>query len=264
MFEGFKSQFERWLPRSANTLKSIKEYYRGEPEIRLLKYIVPHNELAVDIGANKGVYTYWLKKYAIKVLAVEPNPDCVKFLNSAFDTGVEIINGACSAASGSARLKVPIVAGRINAYQGYLQSNDNYSDDSDSILVSTFMLDELVGEQVGFIKIDVEGHELDVLEGGRDTLERYRPTVLIEAEDRHRKGSVENVFTFFECLGYQCLFYYQGKILTGASFSLPLHQAIGNLGPGARGSAYVNNFLFLPQEKIELIQKLQRIGSTRD
>ena len=54
-----------------------------------------------------------------------------------------------------------------------------------SIDVPVKRLDDLHLDQVGLIKIDVEGHELAVLRGAADTLTRNRPAVLAEAEERH-------------------------------------------------------------------------------
>src|SRR5262249_32928516 len=41
-------------------------------------------------------------------------------------------------------------------------------------------LDEFGFTNVGFIKIDVEGSDMDVIEGGRDTIMRDRPTMVVE------------------------------------------------------------------------------------
>ena len=57
--------------------------------------------------------------------------------------------------------------------------------------------------QPNFLKIDVEGHELAVLQGARQTLKKHRPTILVECEARHRPdGDVRPVFEFLQSLGY--------------------------------------------------------------
>ena len=40
-------------------------------------------------------------------------------------------------------------------------------------------------DNVGFIKIDVEGHEFEVIEGGIETINKFRPLILCESENRH-------------------------------------------------------------------------------
>ena len=59
----------------------------------------------------------------------------------------------------------------------------------DEIEVPRITLDSLGQDAVGFIKIDVEGHEVDVLAGAREILRRDRPAILVEAEERHRQGA---------------------------------------------------------------------------
>jgi FkbM family methyltransferase len=46
-------------------------------------------------------------------------------------------------------------------------------------------LDDVVTEPVGFIKIDVEGHEIAVFEGAQRMLNEHKPILLIESERRH-------------------------------------------------------------------------------
>ncbi|MEV9612698.1 FkbM family methyltransferase, partial [Klebsiella pneumoniae] len=50
--------------------------------------------------------------------------------------------------------------------------------------VPTVRLDDYDKRRVGFIKIDVEGHEVAAVEGGLELIARDRPTILVEAEER--------------------------------------------------------------------------------
>jgi len=46
----------------------------GEPEIRLLRYLVDPMRAAIDIGAAEGVYSFFLQRLALRCIAFEPNP----------------------------------------------------------------------------------------------------------------------------------------------------------------------------------------------
>ena len=49
----------------------------------------------------------------------------------------------------------------------------------------------------GFIKIDVEGHELKVIDGAKETIEKHKPNLLIEIEEQHSKEKLfESCFTW--------------------------------------------------------------------
>ena len=95
-----------------------------------------------------------------------------------------------------------------------------------------------------FIKIDVEGHELAVLEGAQRTLERYRPTLLVECEARHHPDrDFRTVFSAVESLGYSGTFFWQGQRLPLARFDVAVHQHLDpNMAKLPRG--YANNFAF--------------------
>jgi hypothetical protein len=95
-----------------------------------------------------------------------------------------------------------------------------------------------------FVKIDVEGHESSVLAGGRQTLVRYKPALLIECEARHRPdGDVRGVFEFLHSLGYAGTFFHNGQRRPLAGFDPAVHQRIDPQSQHLpRG--YVNNFAF--------------------
>jgi hypothetical protein len=71
---------------------------------------------------------------------------------------------------------------------GWASLNDRNCPDATALVeqnVELRTLDSLNLQDVGFVKIDVEGHELDVLRGGAETIQRNRPHLLIEVRENH-------------------------------------------------------------------------------
>jgi len=68
-------------------------------------------------------------------------------------------------------------------------------------------LDEFkINNKIGFIKIDVEGHEIEVINGAKKTILENMPVLLVEIEERHTQSSVKNSIDYIEKFGYDCLF----------------------------------------------------------
>ena len=157
-----------------------------EREMELIGRFCPAGSMCVDIGANKGTWTYGMAKAVGPdghVLALEPQPELVAYLQSAFGNTrqVEIQSVAASDVSGTVTLQVPTVNGRS---EPGLASLDRTYESSTAYEVATDRLDDIVGERaVAFIKIDVEGHELSVLSGATAVLTRSRPTLVVELTD---------------------------------------------------------------------------------
>ena len=78
--------------------------------------------------------------------------------------------------------------------------------------------------RVGFIKIDVEGHGLRGAGGALGIIERDHPTVLVEAEERHRSGAVGSVRELLEQRGYCGFFLFHGRMESIDGFSRDKHQ----------------------------------------
>ena len=70
--------------------------------------------------------------------------------------------------------------------------------------VKTTKLDDiLINRKIGFIKIDVEGHEKNVIQGGIKTVKNNKPVLLVEIEERHTKTSITEIITFINSIGYK-------------------------------------------------------------
>ena len=91
-------------------------------------------------------------------------------------------------------------------------SNSSFQNlvEGQKIQVETVTLDSLKLIDIGFIKVDVEGVELDVLNGASDTIDEYKPTCMVEVYDKFNKYPVETTFDFFFSRGYRCFYNHKG------------------------------------------------------
>jgi len=97
------------------------------------------------------------------------------------------------------------------------------------------------------VKIDVEGYEQEVLEGGRQLVTKQSPAFLVEAEERHRPGAVSSIATYFEGYDYRGYFVLEGRVHPISEFHPGLQTAEELARPVPRVEMrYVNNFLFIP------------------
>ena len=106
-------------------------------------------------------------------------------------------------------------------------------------------LDSFNLTNVGFVKIDVEGHEEAVLHGGLKTLRREMPNLMIEIEERHAPGSLDRVSALLKEIGYSG-FYLDGKQLVPVAQFDPHRDQVRQNGKVGK---YINNFLFFPDEQ---------------
>lgn len=128
---------------------------------------------AVDVGAHRGTWTNVLVEKFNVVHAFEPGP-----LHSQISKKAIIHNVALSDLGGFGRL----LDGDVNSGQRHLEPN-NISPNIDSgNMIPIHTLDDymLQFSNLGFLKIDVEGLELKVLQGGEMTINAYRPVIIFE------------------------------------------------------------------------------------
>jgi FkbM family methyltransferase len=220
-----------------------------EIEEELLPIMVDPMREAVDVGANVGRYAVALSRIARRVYAYEPDKELADFLAKAAPANVIVFAQALSDGEGLRPLRIPVNNGVPSVALASI--DDNAKEDRDREyeirMVQTSMLDRLADRDIGFVKIDVEGHELKVLAGARNLIERQRPVVLVEVEERRSVGSLASVTRFFEDFGYAGFFVYGNRSCSINEFSVDMQEPEELLRPVKRREMdYTNNFLFAP------------------
>lgn len=222
-----------------------------EIEMNFLDLMVDPSKAALDVGANTGKYAYRLSALLPKVYAFEPDPALAAKINRALPRNVEVHAAAISNKCGVARLMFPVVAGhRVTAISSIEPGVLSATTPTMSIEVPTIRLDDFGLEPIGFIKIDVEGHELSVLEGAVELIARERPIIMVEAEDRHKYGAVSLVRSFMEARGFDGFFVLDDAVFNIEEFTIEMQTSTALSESETRMQMrYVNNFIFVPRER---------------
>jgi FkbM family methyltransferase len=240
--EAFPSVWLRW--------HFMHQPKTAEQELSYLDRIVPPGAVTVDVGANCGLYTRKLARLSRQVYAFEPSHQMANLLRRTSASNVSIYEIALSDQTGNAELFIPQDGHQLIFGLASLERAVNGASKSvASVNVPTARLDAIVRQDVAFVKIDVEGHELNVLNGAIELLEQSQPVFLVEAEDRHRDKATRSIFDFFEARSYRGFFLKDGAAVSTRQFSPAELQDASVLLPDGgrkRGRSYVNNFFFFP------------------
>ena len=258
-----------YTPKMKHLKRRMEVRYlgKGEPELALLPRLVDPGKVAIDIGANIGDFLDVLARHASRAIAFEPNPVCLAHLRAIELKRCAIVNVALSDRSGTATLKVPVEGAEVTGLGTIEAANSSFAATASALRsyeVRTARLDDVIddhlgaGETIGFVKIDVEGHEHAVLEGAKATIGRHRPIVMVETEYRHG-APVPAIFELFAGLGYEARILLRGRMETVDALRLAELQggiAMGDIVKDAQGSIYVNNVWFVPQERLGMLAAL--------
>jgi FkbM family methyltransferase len=216
----------------------------AERELSYLGKVVPPDAVSVDVGANCGLYTRQLARLSRQVHAFEPSQQMARLLRRTSASNVSVHEIALSDHAGEADLFIPqgengLVHGLASLEPGAILKAERLVSNH----VPIARLDAVVRQDVAFVKIDVEGHELSVLNGAVGLLERSQPVFLVEAEDRHRAAATRSVFEFFRQRSYRGFFLREDDIVPVDEFRT---EALQPDGGRKAGQCYVNNFFFFP------------------
>lgn len=174
-----EDHFKRFIPwYYAYKIAKVKR--RNEPELGILHELVPPGCTAIDVGANRGYYSYALAKFASRVEAFEPNPVMARFARGKLGSSVRIHEVALADRDGKEKFYVPQNERGIDQHLGGHLGSIHAAARFTEYDVRVATLDSFAFDQVGFIKIDAEGCELAVIEGATKTIGRWKPNLVVE------------------------------------------------------------------------------------
>lgn len=199
---------------------------------------IDSDDVVWDVGSNVGVFTFAAGSQAGgggKVLSIEPDIELVRLLRKSSrrrknaDLNIDILSSAVAEKSGISVFYIAKRGRTTNTLADTVRSTRGKQERKRQ-LVPTVTLDQLldVSQPPDFLKIDVEGAEDLVLEGGAKVLNEVRPTIYCEVG----KEKQEAVTNLFKKVNY---------LLFDPSTSLKPREAL---------STCVFNTLALPEETI--------------
>ncbi|TWC05610.1 FkbM family methyltransferase [Bradyrhizobium macuxiense] len=157
------------------------QFYETE-ELELISSHYRGTGAFVDIGANVGNHAVYISKFtnAPRIIVFEPN-----------DVAASILKANCSL-NGCRNVDIKHLGIALGAKRGKLRKETPDPDNLGHTCLFADPLGEvnaipgdsvLLDEPVEFIKLDAEGMEFEILEGLRETIKRWRPTIFIEIWD---------------------------------------------------------------------------------
>jgi FkbM family methyltransferase len=183
----------------------------GKLASRIAKELDNQNEQGwfFDVGANVGLYSWRVREVCPlrNILAFEPDPENLKLLEMTLKEAniqnLEICKSALSNQVG----EVSFFQDTLTSATGCIEGKDKpwveqyLNGFSNEISVKTRTLDSVASDDKtpSLIKIDVEGHEVEVLQGGINTLLQAKPLLIIESFPPKQK----TVLSILQELGYK-------------------------------------------------------------
>jgi FkbM family methyltransferase len=202
---------ERWLLLLAR-FNLVRMHGAGyERGFRYFADLLPDHGLILDIGANLGVMSAYLaqKHPSRKIIAIEPIPLHIKVMTRLFKQkrleNIKIVQKAFSNNAGFVEMKIPLQNGVLQHGLASLEIPKERA--GELYQVSAMTLDEFMGnypnEILVGIKIDVENHEWEVLNGGLQTIQKHHPMIMAELWNDPKK---EQCLSLLISLGYRVVY----------------------------------------------------------
>lgn len=214
-------------------------------------------DVALDIGAALGHYSWVLNRKSRRIIAFEPGKVHADFLqHGLFGTNIELIRSAVGNTEGVVSMYTPgddanaLASATLSETNPVASAKNLHVDQVPVVKLDIFLEQTLsASERVDLIKIDVEGFELEVLKGGLQRIKTDLPVIIIEIESRHNDNYAQ-VFDLLRSIGYRTNILKAGFVEEFIGTNLAEIQRSEDLairiGPSYRpgASKYINNFIF--------------------
>lgn len=232
-----------------NNLKIVFYYYEHkinntlDKEMIYVKKILNNKRRFIDIGACKGVYSYYFKNTFKNIDCFEPRLEEKKLFKGFLDNTKTFHNIALSNKIGKEKFYIPVLNGQLNGGRASLEKL-NFNCQERTIEVKT--LDSFCFDDVDLIKIDVEGHETSVISGATQTIKKCKPILIVEIVQKFLDYDINRVFKKILDLKYDGFFISHNNLLSIKKFEIKKHQ---NSDTTDLRYEKINNFIFLPKPR---------------
>ncbi len=216
--------------QAASKALDIKKGSWSEPELDLVQIGLREGETALDIGANFGIYAYYMSRAVGKtgkVYSFEPVPFTFETLRIVakmlgFSHNVELVGKGCGDENGTIKFTVPVQqSGAFSAGQAYIGRRNDDREGKETqvrwaatkdVEAEVIRLDDFLPEieDLPFIKADIEGAELLCFRGAAKLFAKHLPTTVCEINPWFLEGfgiKLEELLNFFFEKDYKLYFY---------------------------------------------------------
>ena len=168
-----------------------------DPIDRFIRQHLQPGDVALDIGANQGLYTKTMLARRATVYAFEPNPEMATVLSGTIrDPRLRIVQKAVGATAGPIDFFIDLRPG-AGAVASSVHQLDDLVDQTRRVTVECTTVDLFCntnGIHPQFIKVDVEGNERPVFAGAKETLAQSAPFIIFEFWETWWRRGVSEIF----------------------------------------------------------------------
>lgn len=221
----YKNLIEHLLARNP-LLYRLTQSLRSSPNPDKLIFskFIKKGDIVIDCGANVGFYTNFIRSIVGNegfVHAFEPVPNTFKKLSTNTKKYISINNYTLN------NLGLYKKIGSLTAYipdsiDGHASINNHISewkaDSIEEVSIKLTTLDTYFSEKklkkIDFIKMDIEGAEIEALKGGKQTLSEHYPTLHLEVNSqllKNFKQEPADLLDFLKTIGYKIFYYYDSN-----------------------------------------------------